>query len=382
MAEATAHRFESIDVIKGFIILVVVCGHLMVSSTGSESDRGLPLFMQICYLGLMSFFIISGYFFRPGRGFVENMKRRGIQLALATAICAVVLPIITYIWLAICGQTSDPSDILRAIIGAFQLHDPLETLGPVNSYVACASSVGYYFLWAMMGGFIIFYALADYVMDDKMKLALTIIALTAIFMAYTEYCPVRLPFFFQLAPLAALFMFAGAILARMKIIERIEEFQWKTLNYWKPFLICFVAGVVLCNLLPPGIKFDWAIFGDYGGLSVVPFIIEAVLMFVVYVYIAKFVAQLPLLPRLFNIAGQHTLGMLLYHGFLATIILAPFYTIPTTSWFPAEMGLTNRIALAVVVIILSLVICIYGPKLLDKVRGRGKAFKDTSEESS
>jgi hypothetical protein len=65
------------------------------------------------------------------------------------------------------------------------------------------------------------------------------------------------------------------------------------------------------------------------------------------------------------------MGLLLLHGFLATMILVPFYTIPTTSWFPSEMGVVNRVTVAIVVTIICLVICIYGPKLLARLRHRG-----------
>ncbi len=381
MAEATVSRYESLDVLKGFIIIVVVIAHLMVTSTGSESDRGMPIAMQIMYLGLMSFFIISGYFYRPGRGFVENIKRRGTQLFLALIICSVALPIITYVWLAILGQSSDPSDILEAMLRSLYLYDLFTPMGPTDTYFACATSVGYYFLWVMMGGFLIFYGLADRIMNDWRKLIVAIIVLLVAYMLFVEFWPNRLPFYFQGAPLAALFMFAGALLAKYRFVEKVEVFAWRSPSYWLPSIVCLIAGVMLCIIFPPGIKFDWAIFGDYGGLSVIPYMIESLLMFVVFVYVAKIVAKLPLLPKLLNLAGQHTLGLLLYHGFVATMILAPFYIIPTTSWFPV-MGLTNRIVAAVATLVICLVICVYGPKVIEKIRGRRSADKGKTEKTS
>ncbi len=381
MAEAAASRFESLDVLKGFVIVVVVFGHLMVTSTGSESSRDLPTWMQAMYLGLMSFFIISGYFYKPGRGFVENIKKRGTQLFVALVICAFALPIITYIWLAILGQGSDPSDIIGAISNYLYLNQLFGPMGPTDSYITCASCVGYYFLWAMMGGFLIFYGLADRVMNDWKKLMLTIVAISVAYMIFVEFWPIRLPFYFQLAPLAALFMFVGAILSKYRFAEKIEMFAWRSPSYWMPCIICLVAGVALCFIFPPGITFDWAIFGDYGGLSLIPFMIESVLMFVVFVYMAKIVSKIPLFSKFLIVTGQHTLGLLLYHGFVATMLLAPFYIIPTTSWFP-QMGIVNRITIATVTLVVCLVICIYGPKVLDRIRGRRSGLKGVNEEAS
>ena len=377
MGETEGTRFKSLDALKGSIIVAVVFTHLIISSTGTEADRELPLLIQIPYLGLMSFFIISGYFFRPGRGFAENIRRRGNQLVVALVACSVILPVITYIWLAILGQPSDPSDIIKAIIFNCYLHDLFTPLGPTESYIACATSVGYYFLWAMMGGFLIFYALADRVLDDWKKLSLTIIVILVAFMLFVEFWPVMLPFFFEVAPLAALFMFAGAILAKYKFIEKVETFAWRSFGYWLPFIISLVAGIVLCLIFPPGAQFDWAKFGDYGGWSVITFILEAILLFAVFVYIAMIVTKLPLLPRFLYLASSHSLGLLLYHGFIATVIIAPFYVIPTTSWFP-EMGITNRVAAALATIAICLVICEYGPKVISRIRSRTAAVKETA----
>ena len=80
-------RLISVDVLKGILIVAIVFIHLVISrdivstadaadiegyTVGSESIGSLVI--QALYLGLMAFFVFSGYFYRPGRGFVENMR--------------------------------------------------------------------------------------------------------------------------------------------------------------------------------------------------------------------------------------------------------------------------------------------------------------------
>ena len=364
-------RFASPDVLKGVIIILIVLVHIvLLTNTGSEEGRVQPLVLQILYLGLMTFFLLSGYFYRPGRSIMENIKKRTLQLFVALVICAVALPIITYCWLALMGQPSDISDILDAFIETMDLDDLFVKDAMNPTHAACCTCVGYYYPWAMMGGFLIFYTLADYVMNDYRKIAVAIAALLGVTVLIVLFWNVKMPFQFHLAPIAACFMLIGATLAKVNLLDKIESLEWRSGRYWLPLVVCLVAGVGLCFILPPGVKFDYLEFGNHGVWSLFPYVIEAVCMFVVYLYLAKLFSKIPVLSKLMEIAGQHSLGILLLHGFIATLIFAPFFTIPTTSWFPTDLNTVQRVITAFATIILCIVICRYGPKLLSRVRGK------------
>ena len=364
-------RFDSPDVLRGITIILIVLTHIvLLTNTGSEEGRGQPLPLQILYLGLMSFFLMSGYFYRPGRSAVENIKKRAVQLVIALVICSVALPIITYVWLAICGQPSDISDILGAFLKSMNLTNLFQTEVMNPTYIPCCTCVGYYFPWGMMGGFILFYIIADHVMDDYRKIAVALAALLGVTAVVILTGDIKLPFHFQMAPITASFMLAGACLAKFKVLERVESLEWRSCRYWFPLIVSAAVGIGLCVILPPGVKFDYMVFGDYGAWSLIPYFIEAVCMFVVYLYLAKLFSRLPVLPRLFEVAGQHSLGILLLHGFIATMILAPFFVIPTTSWFPEELSFIQRIITALVTLIACILICRYGPSVIDRIRGK------------
>jgi len=362
-------RYASPDALKGIVIVLVVLVHIvLLANTGSEEGRTKPLVMQILYLGLMVFFLLSGYFYRPGRTIMDNIKKRALQLLVALVICSVALPVITYCWLALMGQSSDISNIFDAFIESMCLNDLFVKAGLDPTHAACCTSVGYYYLWTMMGGFLIFYTIANYVMEDFRKIAVAIAALLGVTALIMIFWDVKMPFQIHLAPIAACFMLIGATLAKVNLLDRIESFEWRSGRYWLPLIVCLVVGVGLSFLFPPGVKFDYLEFGDYGVWSLFPYVVEAVCMFVVYLYLALLFSKIPLLSKPIVIASQHSMGILLLHGFIATILIAPFFVIPTTSWFPTDMTMVQRAIVAFATLILCIVICRYGPKVIGRVR--------------
>jgi len=225
-----------IDVMKGIVIIGVVLSHIVISK---YSEAGTPAFyLHVLYLGLMGFFLISGYFYRPDRCFLYNMIKRFKQLLLAVALCALLLPNIQYGWLAVLGQAPGFDDYVLALqwgFGQYQVFEPLPAdLYHNRMYPICGAEVGYYFIWTMLTAFIIFYALADHVAKDNRRLAAMIIALLIITALGCEFGRYRLPFFIELVPIASVFMFAGAGMAKYGIAERIDSFRWKEAGHRVP----------------------------------------------------------------------------------------------------------------------------------------------------
>ena len=365
----TSARMGSIDFLKGLIIIAIVGVHLMLSSTGNGEARTMPLALQMAYLGLMSFYIISGYFYRPGNGFRTNMRKRVIQLVVSLVVCAFALPAILYEWLSMFGQTPEPGDLLYGIEHALSLTDVFMLEGNHTYYATCSASMGYYYLWTMVWGFLVFYALADHVLEDKRRFAVTMIVLTAITMVITVY-PYKLPFHLHCATISAIFMFIGAYMARYRTVEYIESLHWRSGRYWMVLLGCLAAGVALCFFFNPGTGFDWFRFGDYGPWSVPIYCLEATLIFVVLLYICKFLSMIPVLSAAVRIAGQHTLGTLLLHGTIATMIIAPFFTITNTSWFPSDMTTMQRAVVFLITLVACVLICRYGPSIIRRICGK------------
>ena len=62
-------RIKSVDIVKGMAILVVVISHLI-------PDRTLSSWITKLFGGLMGlFFVMSGYFYKPGQSYMDNVKK-------------------------------------------------------------------------------------------------------------------------------------------------------------------------------------------------------------------------------------------------------------------------------------------------------------------
>ena len=82
-------RVRSLDMYKGIAILGVIAVHVFIFPTmqqGEAEGSGMPLVVQALYLGLLGFFAISGYFYRPNRGFANNVKKRLLILVLLPSL--------------------------------------------------------------------------------------------------------------------------------------------------------------------------------------------------------------------------------------------------------------------------------------------------------
>jgi len=368
--EETA-RLRGVDCLKGIAIVGVVFTHLVIlSGVNREGGDQMPLFLQILYLGLMSFFIITGYFFKPGRGFVRNIKSRA-ALLVALLICAIALPVILFIWATLFGQSPGLEGLLEGLMQSFSFQGSFEDISYVlNSPLACGA-IGYYYLWAMLIGYVVFFALADKIYGDWRKEVATIGALLVIQCLYIEFIHLRLPFSAQLVPISTAFMFLGMMLSERRVLQRIEELRYSKVKNWIPFLICLVAGVVLAFLFNPDVSFDKCLFGAYGGYSVFPYFVEASLFFIVFLYIMTLISRIPILSVPFLEMGRHTLGTILLHAFVAKMLVMPFYTfdgglLPT-------MPLWAKITVALITLVLCYTICTYGPCILSRMRNTNEA---------
>lgn len=372
MSDEPAHpRYRGPDVLKGFIIFAIVMIHIVMNS-GQTMGPGEPmLILQILYLGLMSFFIISGYFYRPGTGFVHNIKKRISQILVALILCSFIIPIILWIWLSILGYQLDLGDYIDAVRSGFWLNNMFITPEAYHYHPYCCGFVGYYFLWIMMWAFIVFYAVIEHVIDDLRKVIAVIIVLLVVELLLCMLTDVNFPMGFKEVPMGAAFMFLGHILSRHSLIENIEKMELRTKRFWLPFLMCLALGVVLCLVVHPGLRFDAARFGNIGPASVFTFFVEGGCMCVVYIYLAAFVARIPVLSNGLEICGHHTMGILLYHGSVATAIFALIAPLTYDAWFPT-VDFTTRLAIAIATLLICLAICIYGPKLISAIRDRKK----------
>ncbi len=364
---------RSVDILKGAAISIIVILHIGIVVKSDVSEPS-PI-VQALYLGLISFFIISGYFFKPGRGFVENMRRRIKVLFYALIVASVGLSVICFLWCLLWGQPTNLDDLALCLERAFNLERSfldfdIRAPDPRIPWAICGFSAGYYFLWVLLFACVIFYAVADHIRDNK-KLGLLVVAvLLGVTIAYRELFHFSLPFNLNLCPIAAVFMIIGMYLAKHEVVEKIESAGLRSGRFWMLFLGSMAATLVLVFLLPPSIDFDFMTFGKYGGYSAIPYTVEATCAFFMLICLCFIFSKIPLISTLFSEIGKHTLGILLLHLFVAKMILTPFYTFGSDVSLASDFTGPMRYVLAVVSLAICYLICAYGPTVLKRLTSK------------
>lgn len=353
------------DIFKGVAISIIVILHIGIVVKSNVGDPA-P-FVQALYLGLIGFFIMSGYFFKPGRGFVENMKRRVKVLLYALIIASFGLSIICFLWCALWGQPTDFDDLLLCIERTLTLERSFVDFDARTPWAICGFSMGYYFLWVLLIACVIFYAVADRIRDNW-KLGLAVIAvLLGITVLYRELFDFSLPVNLNLCPIAAVFMIIGMYLAKLDLVERIESLGVGNMKFWVVLVISIACTMALVYLLPPSIDFDYMNFGQYGGYSAIPYTVESTIAFVMLICLFIIISKIPVISTLFSNIGRHTMGILILHVFIAKLILAPFFTFDDAVCLAADFTGIGRYVLAVASLAISYLICAYGPAVLGRI---------------
>ena len=332
MEEPQAHgRLKTADVLKGILILGIVFVHMFMLNEVDNSGRSVSLILQPLYMALIGFFVVSGYFVPSGDSYTRIRKRS--KLLIVLVVCSLVLPVAMYIWLWALGQPSTVDDLLNSILASFANQNVFSPLDSANPIKVCYSAYVHYFLWVMFWSFLIFYSIVDRVLADRRLFAVTILLLLAA-EAVLVFIDKMLPFDAELIPISVAFMLVGAALSKEHFLERLETAKLGSFGTWIPLIVSLPALAVLIYLFPPGVKFNFAYFGEYGGLSAFPFFIEGIFVFVLFSYISMILARIPLLSDIFSICGKYSLALAVLHIFVVRFILAMFYTMPTDTVFP------------------------------------------------
>ena len=292
-----------------------------------------------------------------------------MQLLVSLSICGVVLSIILFLEATVLWEMPPWEDFRQALSRAFCLEDMGKPMDDTMICPVSGASMGYYFVWTMFWSFLLFYSSMRYLDDDNRKIIAAIVVLLVIQALFVEFLDVQVPFFFNLAPFGAALMMAGRIMAKYSVLQWIEECPRKSKAFWLVLIGCALSGLILVIIFEPGISWDRMIYGDYGGASVFPFFVEAVLVNIALVYLAMLFGKIPLLSKVLLMAGKHTLGILLLHSFFAKFIFMlfeePLYGRHT--WFP-DTGFTVNLMVALVTYIVTLAFCEIGTRKLRAAR--------------
>ncbi len=379
MSKASTRNL-SIDVAKGACITGVVLTHALYGVIGdgevlvfggaTENPNLGDATIQFLYTLLFCFFVISGYTYKPGRTFKENMVKR--LRAIIPMYVACILTLTTALW-AFVGFTSTSltlDELLDAIWYSF-IGTRTFTVYP-DAYVIgeCYATLPLYYLMVYLVACIPFYLVVDKVVDSWKRTLVAIIALASISAVLMEVLPCHLPFACETSFTAAGMMLLGAYCSRVDMLGHMDS--WKGKWWYAPLILVLTAvGMVLSVVFTPNTSLMEGRFGIYGGLSAYLVFFNVTTCWLWLMMLSIVVAAIPRIGITLAFPGAYSMYVLVLHFFFLKILGGLIHPIDQ-SWLPIE-SIGEGIVLGVIATILSTLVGLLVFRIKKGLKERPKA---------
>lgn len=279
-------RFRYLDIARGTGLLLVIISH----------SCGLSSYLINYYIPL--FFVVSGYIYKEGRGYGENIGRKAKRLLIPYFGYSAVL----LAFYAAMGRTIQETgnSVFGILYSRYCLYNT--TMYQDNVYLFTVANGAMWYLTAFFVASLIYHLVIDRCLADKKFLAGCIVVLVAVTMALAEL-PVLLPWSLDLACVGALFMIVGTVLGRGEFFEK----KWNLLLIAGTALVYFVLSTI-----NPGINMSIREYGIYGTWSVPFFILIGISGSILCIWFGKLI-QNNIAGRVVAYIGQNTIILLAFH---------------------------------------------------------------------
>ena len=358
MSDNTGKRLTTLDMYKGLAIFGVLVTHIVLLQNGADgtSEQTNPI-VQFMFAGLVVFFLISGYLYKPGKSYMQNVKHRVVPLVIIYVVFSIAATVIAYLYLLCLGYDLSSYDLVGVIektlvgkgvfmeIGSPEFKASNVILAPFDVNVQT------YYLSLLFLGYLIFYAIVDRVIDSWKKTVVTIIILFAITSVYLEVVRIQLPLLLQLAPLSAGFLLTGALLSRYNFVQFLDE-GLRDKRFWIGLAVAIILSVVFLMLFPAPPSFKHSDLGNYGYFSGLTFALTNLSCGILQMFLISILVKVPVLSHAFIHMGKNSLYLYLYHMLVAKILVAPFVQLTAEYYIPLPFLPAFAVTLVTIVIIL------------------------------
>lgn len=279
-------RYRYLDIARGLAMMLVIISHA----------HGLSSYLINYYIPI--FFVISGFTYRGGRSYGENVGRKAKRLLIPYFVYSFVLLGI-YVVLGRSMEETKAS-LLGILYSRFCLYNM--STHTDNVFLFTVANGAMWYLTAFFTTGLVFHLVADFALKNKKNMILVLTVLTAVTMALAEL-PVLLPWSLDIACVGTVFMLAGKLLAQSNFFEK-EGRLWR--------FICVFAGYMLLSHANPGINMSVREYGIYERWSVLPFILIGISGSMLCIWVAQFLEN-TLLGRMAEYIGQNTIILMAFH---------------------------------------------------------------------
>ncbi len=300
-------RLDFVDVAKGMMILAVVFSHTWFANSDILGDF-LPFSMPV-------FFFLSGYTYKPGRGYLSNVGKRVKTLLIPYFVFCSICNLFYPVYAALVKQISFMQFMNLQKWSALWL-----AVLKADSF-NMSMSTPMWFLVALFTASVIFFAIADHTRESFLKTLVAVVILVVIAVVIDVLKKGTLPWFVDLAPYAAAVMLMGSYFGNNKLYVKLTAKG-------------VVEGIILLAVAEILNHFFWGSArtsivqyietGEWYGV-ITAFII-AITGCVGTLLVAKLVDMIPGINRLFRWLGKNSLWILCIHYCFIMLVELWLYT--------------------------------------------------------
>lgn len=283
-------RYPYIDVARGIGMVLVVAGHAM----------GISMYLTCFFMQL--FFVLSGYVYRSGKSYKQNMQRKTERLLIPYFLgSAALLGIYKLL-----GRTT--REMVFSGVGILYSRSCLYNIDTVaeknNIFFLDIANGAMWYLTSLFTAAIVYYAVIDACIKSKKKCIGYIICFLAVSMCLAKL-PILLPWSIDIAFTGAVLMIAGTLLEQNCSIKK-----WK-----KEWIFCIAVLFFILAKLNPGINISVRKYGIYGGWSVLLFILVGICGSILCMWAGAMIESL-WLGKILAYIGKNTVVILIFHIFI------------------------------------------------------------------
>ena len=300
-------RLDYIDVAKGVMILAVVLSHAWFADSDLLGNW-LPFSMPV-------FFFLSGYVYKPGRTYLQSVRKRVLALLLPyfifCAVCNLFFPVYAGLVKRISYMSYTFLPTKAALWLAVAKADALNML----------MSTPMWFLVSLFTASLLFFAVVDKTRSSALWTAVSAAVLVAAAVAVDVLKKGQLPWYVDLAPYAAALMLLGAYCGQRGL--------YRTLNAKNVILglVLLAAAEVLNRVFPGSARTSIVQYIDSGAhYGVLTAFVIAVTGCVGTLCAARLLDGVPVLRRVFAWLGRSSLWILCIHYCFIMLVELWLYT--------------------------------------------------------
>lgn len=285
MAEARPN-FKYMDVARGLALSLVIISHA----------NGLNLYLIFYYIQI--FFIISGYVYRPGRSYGENIKKKAVRLLVPYFGYSALL----WTFYAIIRRNAD--EVLHSLFGVLYSRFYFYKVGLREDSVSLLdiANGAMWYLTAFFVTALLFHLIVDKCLANWKITVAWSVALLLISMGLNEL-PILLPWSLDIVGVTTVLMLIGAWMRKVEFFEKKENF-WMVAG----MLLIYLGTATFNGYLNTSVR----IYGKFDSLSVPFYMIVSVSGSVLCIWVSKWIQNLKI-GKLLAYLGTHSMELICVH---------------------------------------------------------------------